>query len=45
MTDGTAIERPVLWGQLGPPVVFSPPTGGGAKVNVPTTAAQGDRLG
>lgn len=45
MTDGTAIERPVLWGQVGPPVVFSPPTGGGAKVNVPTTAAQGERLG
>lgn len=45
MTDGSASERPVLWGQVGPPIVFTPNTGGGAKVNLPSTAAQGRRLG
>lgn len=45
MTDGTAIERPVLWGPVGPPVTFSPTTGGGAKVDLPSSARQGQRLG
>lgn len=45
MTDGTASERPVLWGQVGPPTVFTPNTGGSATVDVPTRATQGQRLG
>lgn len=44
MTDGTAIERPVLWGEVGPPRLFTPNTGGGATVDVPTRASQGQRL-
>jgi hypothetical protein len=45
MTEGSASERPVLWGQVGPPTVCTPNTGGGAKVNLPSAAAQGRRLG
>lgn len=45
MTDGTAIERPVLWGPVGPPVTYAPNTGGGSKVDLPSTATQGQRLG
>lgn len=45
MTDGTAIERPVLWGPVGPPVTFAPNNRGGSKVNLPSTADQGQRLG
>jgi len=45
MTDGTAIERPVLWGPVGPPVIFAPNNRGGSKVNLPSTAEQGQRLG
>lgn len=45
MPDGTALERPVLWGQVGPPVTFTPNTGGGATVDIPTRATQGQRLG
>jgi hypothetical protein len=45
MTDGTAIERPVLWGEVGPPGIFTPNTGGSATVDVPTRGAQGQRLG
>ena len=45
MTDGTAIERPVLWGPVGPPVIFAPNNRGGSKVNLPSTAEQGQRRG
>ena len=45
MTDGTAIERPVLWGDVGSPAPFSPTTGGGSKVDVPSRGKQGSRLG
>lgn len=44
MTEGP-VERPVLWGRLGEPVSFRPVGGGGAKVALPTRAAQGERLG
>lgn len=45
MTDGTAIERPVLWGDVGSPTPYSPTTGGGSKVDVPSRGKQGSRLG
>lgn len=45
MPDGASADRPVLWGQVGPPAKFSPHTGGSVKVDVPSTAAQGQRLG
>ena len=45
MTDGAAIERPVLWGEVRPPVPYAPTTGGGSKVDVPSRSTQGSRLG
>lgn len=45
MTDGAAIERPVLWGQVGPAVPFSPTARGGSKVDLPSRGKQGIRLG
>lgn len=47
MTDGAAIERPVLWGQAGPAVPFENTSNRAAvpKVNVPTHTEQGRRLG
>ena len=45
MTDGGAIERPVLWGQVSPSAPYSPTTGGGSKVNLPSRGSQGTRLG
>lgn len=45
MTDGAAIERPVLWGQVGPPTTFSRPARANPKVDVPSRGRQGDRLG
>lgn len=45
MADGTAIERPVLWGPVGSPVTLFPNNRGGSKVDLPSTARQGQRLG
>lgn len=45
MSDGPSVDRPVLWGELGPPVTFSPNNRGGTKVDVPSVASQGRRLG
>ncbi len=45
MADGAAVERPVLWGELGPATPFSPTSGGSSKVDLPTRSAQGSRLG
>lgn len=45
MTDGAAIARPVLWGQVGPPTSFSRPARANPKVEVPSRGRQGDRLG
>lgn len=45
MADEAAVDRPVLWGPIGPPVSFLPNTGGGSKVDLPSTARQGQRLG
>jgi hypothetical protein len=45
LSDGVATERPVLWGQVGPAVPFSPTTGGGSKVDLPSRGNQGTRLG
>lgn len=45
MTDGAAIERPILWGQVGPPAQFSRPARNNPKVDVPSRGRQGDRLG
>lgn len=45
MADAFVTERPVLWGVVGTPVPFTPNTGGGKKVGLPTTARQGERLG
>ena len=45
MTDGTAIERPVLWGPVGPPVIFAPNNRGGSKVNLPSPPPHGNPAG
>ncbi len=45
MADGAAGERPVLWGELGPAMPFSPTIGGSSKVDLPSRGAQGSRLG
>lgn len=45
MTDGVAVERPVLWGQVGPPVLFSRPARANPKVDLPDRGRQGTRLG
>ena len=45
MPDDTGADRPVLWGEVGPPTRFSPTTGGSPKVDLPSTARQGERLG
>lgn len=44
MADETASERPLLWGTVGPPITFSPNNRGGSKVDLPSTARQGQRL-
>lgn len=44
MSDGTSIDRPVLWGEIGPPTTFVPQGGGSRKVDVPSTGRQGQRL-
>lgn len=44
MVDESALERPVLWGPVGPPVTFSPNNRGGSKVDLPSPARQGQRL-
>lgn len=45
MTDNAAIERPVLWGQVGPPTPFSRPARANPKVDLPSRGRQGNRLG
>lgn len=45
MADGVAIERPVLWGQVGPAVSFSRTVRGSKKVDLPNRGRQGSRLG
>lgn len=45
MTDGAAVERPVLWGQIGAATPFSPSARGSSKVNLPSRSRQGTRLG
>lgn len=44
MPDGAAVERPVLWGQVGPPASFSRPARASQKVDVPSRGRQGARL-
>ena len=45
MTDGAAIERPVLWSEVGQPTPYAPTARGSSKVDLPTRGAQGTRLG
>lgn len=45
MTDGAVVERPVLWGQVGPPVSFSRQVRANPKVDLPDRGRQGSRLG
>lgn len=46
MTDGVAIERPVLWGQVGPAVSYAGSSGRPVpNVRVPSHTEQGQRLG
>lgn len=45
MADGAASERPVLWGEVGRTMPFSPTSGGRPKVDLPTRSRQGSRLG
>ncbi|MDJ0396211.1 hypothetical protein QMK17_23155 [Rhodococcus sp. G-MC3] len=39
------VQRPVLWGEVRPPIEYKPTTSGGAKVDAPSYGEQGSRLG
>ena len=45
MTDGAAIERPVLWSEAGQPTPYAPTARGSSKVDLPSRGTQGTRLG
>ncbi|MFO6453034.1 MULTISPECIES: S8 family peptidase [unclassified Aeromicrobium] len=45
MAEVLNADRPILWGQVGPPVTYKPNVGGSATVEVPSRASQGQRLG
>ncbi len=45
MTEGPSPERPVLWGEVSPPVPFAVTGRNNDKVDVPSHGAQGSRLG
>jgi Subtilase family len=44
LADGDSVERPVLWGRLGPAISFSTNGRGSSKVKTPSRQRQGERL-